>query len=211
MDDPCPTCQSSIVNRQSAIVLVVGPTAAGKTDLAVALAEALGGEIISADSRQIYRGMDIGTAKATPEQRRRVRHHLLDVASPDQPLTLAEYQRLAFEAVGDVQARGRLSFLVGGTGQYVRAVVEGWQIPKVAPDPALRSALEAEAKSTGAEALHARLASLDPCGSHRPSKRTSRHSSSGGLPADGSAHQRPAVQDTAVVAHALARRDAPQG
>jgi tRNA dimethylallyltransferase len=167
-----------IVNRQprsgrpaqgpgSSIVVVVGPTAAGKTELAIALAEALGGEIISADSRQIYRGMDIGTAKATPAQRARVPHHLLDIVDPDQTLTLAEYQRLAVEAIAAVQARESLAFLVGGTGQYVRAVVEGWQIPRVAPDPALRSALEAEAVEAGAEVLHARLAALDPSAAAR--------------------------------------------
>jgi tRNA dimethylallyltransferase len=144
------------------VLVVVGPTAAGKTDLAVELAVALDGEIISADSRQIYRGMDIGTAKATPEQRARVPHHLLDVVDPDQTLTLAEYQRMAYDAIADVQARDCLPVLVGGTGQYIRAVTEGWQIPEVAPDPALRAALEAEASQTGAQALHARLAGLDP-------------------------------------------------
>jgi tRNA dimethylallyltransferase len=154
--------QSSIENRQSALVVVVGPTAAGKTDLAIELAETLGGEIISADSRQIYRGMDIGTAKATPEQRARVPHYLLDVVDPDQVLTLAEYQSLAFETIAGVQDRGSLPLLVGGSGQYVRAVVEGWQIPRVAPDLVLRSALEAEAREVGVEALHTRLARLDP-------------------------------------------------
>jgi len=162
--------KSSIVNRQpapvvgqvSSIVVVVGPTAAGKTDLAIALAAALGGEIISADSRQIYRGMDIGTAKATPEQRARAPHHLLDVVNPDQVLTLAEYQHMAYDAITGVQSRGLVPILAGGTGQYVRAVTEGWQIPAVAPDPALRAALEAEALEAGAEAFHARLAGLDP-------------------------------------------------
>jgi tRNA dimethylallyltransferase len=153
--------------RQSSLVVVIGPTAVGKTDLAIALAQALGGEIISADSRQIYRGMNIGTAKVTPEQRARAPHHLLDVVDPDQALSLAEYQRLAFEVIAAVQARGSLPLLVGGTGQYVRAVVEGWQIPSVAPDPALRSALEAEAMKAGAEALHARLAGLDPSAAAR--------------------------------------------
>jgi tRNA dimethylallyltransferase len=163
-DDP----PSAIRNPRSSFVLVVvGPTAAGKTDFAIALADELGGEVISADSRQIYRGMDIGTAKATPEQRAKVPHHLLDVVDPDQTLTLAEYQRMAYDAIDRVQARGRLPLLVGGTGQYVRAVVEGWRIPEVAPDPALRAALEAEAASAGAEALHARLVGLDPLAAAR--------------------------------------------
>jgi tRNA dimethylallyltransferase len=152
----------SIVDRQSSILVVVGPTAAGKTDLAIELAAALDGEIISADSRQIYRGMDIGTAKAAPEQRTRIPHHLLDVVDPDQVLTLAEYQRLACAVIADVHARGHLPLLVGGSGQYVRAVVEGWRIPEVPPNPGLRAELEAEARRTGSEALHARLASLDP-------------------------------------------------
>jgi len=143
-------------------VVVVGPTATGKTEIAIALAEALGGEIVSADSRQIYRSMDIGTAKATPGQRARVPHYLLDVVDPDQVLTLAEYQRMAYDAITGVQARGLLPILVGGTGQYVRAVTQGWRIPEVPPDPALRAALEAEVSAAGAEALHARLASLDP-------------------------------------------------
>jgi tRNA dimethylallyltransferase len=149
------------------VLIVVGPTAAGKTELAIALAEALGGEVISADSRQIYCGMDIGTAKATPEQRARVPHHLLDVVTPDQVLTLAEYQRMAYDAIAGVQARGRMPLLAGGTGQYVRAVAEGWRIPEVAPDPALRAALEEEARAAGAEALHARLAGLDPLAAAR--------------------------------------------
>ena len=158
--------QSAIRNPQS-VVAVVGPTAAGKTELSLALAQALGGEIVSADSRQIYRGMDIGTAKATPEERALVPHHLLDVVDPDQVLTLAEYQRLACAAIDDILARGRLPLLVGGTGQYVYAVIEGWRIPEVAPQPALRAALEAEAAAQGAEAFHARLAALDPIAASR--------------------------------------------
>jgi len=98
-----------------ALVVIVGPTAAGKTALSIELAEALGGEIVSADSRQIYRSMDIGTAKATPEQRARIPHHLLDVVSPDAVLTLADYQRLAYAAIDAILARGKLPILVGGT------------------------------------------------------------------------------------------------
>lgn len=151
----------------SAVIAIVGPTAAGKTELSLALAEALGGEIVSADSRQIYRGMDIGTAKATAEERARIPHHLLDVVAPDQVLTLAEYQQLAYAAIADIGRRGRLPFLVGGTGQYVQAVVEGWSIPAVAPQAALRAELEAEAGARGAEALHVWLAGLDPAAAAR--------------------------------------------
>ena len=149
------------------LVVIVGPTAAGKTALSIELAGALGGEIVSADSRQIYRGMDIGTAKATPEQRARVPHHLLDVVSPSDVLTLAEYQRLAYAAIDEILARGRLPMLVGGTGQYIHAVVEGWSIPAVAPRLELRAELEEKAQVEGAAALHGWLAQLDPVAASR--------------------------------------------
>jgi tRNA dimethylallyltransferase len=145
----------------------VGPTAAGKTALSIDLAEAVGGEIVSADSRQIYRGMDIGTAKVTAAERARVPHHLLDVVMPDQVLSLAEYQALAYAAIADIHARGRLPFLVGGTGQYIRAVIEGWSIPAVPPHPELRAELEAKASAEGAEALHGWLAALDSAAAAR--------------------------------------------
>lgn len=134
----------------------------GKTALSLRLAEAVGGEVVSADSRQVYRGMDIGTAKATPEEQARVPHHLLDILDPDQPLSLAEFQEMAYGAIDGVLARGRVPFLVGGTGQYVMAVVEGWQIPRVPPDEDLRRDLYRQAEEEGAESLHARLAGLDP-------------------------------------------------
>ncbi len=149
------------------LLVLVGPTAVGKTALSLHLAETLNGEIISADSRLLYRGMDIGTAKPTPEERARVPHHLIDVANPDETVGLAEFQEQAYTAIDDVHARGRLPLLVGGTGQYVRAVVQGWRIPRVSPNFALRAALEDQAKIEGAEALHARLAGLDPVAAQR--------------------------------------------
>lgn len=159
------TAQTILCNPQSAIhnplPVIVGPTAVGKTALSLHLAEALEGEIISADSRLFYRGMDIGTAKPAPEERARIPHHLVDIAAPDETVGLAEFQELAYSAIDEIHARGKLALLVGGTGQYVRAVVEGWQVPRVPPDPALRSELEAQAEREGAAALHARLVQLD--------------------------------------------------
>jgi tRNA dimethylallyltransferase len=159
--------QVSAPSRLPPLVGLVGPTAVGKTALAVRLAEAVGGEIVSADSRQVYRGMDIGTAKPAPEEQRRVRHHLIDVVDPDETLGLAQFQQLAYAAIADITARGRLPFLVGGTGQYVLAVVEGWQVPCVPPDEGLRRDLYRQAEEEGSEALHARLRTLDPVSAER--------------------------------------------
>ena len=144
------------------IVFLTGPTAVGKTDLAIELAEAFAGEIIGADSRQLYRGLDIGTAKPTHAQRARIPHHLIDVAEPDEPFTLARYLPLVRAAIADVAARGRVPFVVGGTGQYLWALLRGHRPPAVVPDPDLRQRLEALAHSEGTEALYAELAQLDP-------------------------------------------------
>jgi tRNA dimethylallyltransferase len=149
------------------LCVIVGPTAVGKTALAVRLAEAVGGEIVSADSRQVYRGMDVGTAKATPQERARVPHHLLDILNPDEALSLAQFQELAYAAIDDILARGRVPFLVGGTGQYVIAVIEGWQVPRVPPDGSLREGLYRQAEEKGPETLHARLHELDPIAAGR--------------------------------------------
>ncbi len=144
------------------VVAIVGPTAVGKTALSLSLARAFDGEVISADSRQIYRGMDIGTAKATPEERAVAPHHLLDIADPDERLTLAQFKALADAAIRDIWARRRLPLLVGGTGLYVRAVLEGWTVPEVPPNAALRDELYARAEQEGHEALHRELAAVDP-------------------------------------------------
>ncbi len=152
---------------QPPLVAIVGPTAVGKTTVSLQLAGDLGGEIISADSRQIYRGLDIGTDKASPAQQAQAPHHLLDVVAPDQVLTLAEYQRAAYRAIDGIHGRGRLPLLVGGTGLYVRAVLDGLGIPEVPPDETLRAELEAYAAAHGALALHARLAALDPTAAAR--------------------------------------------
>jgi tRNA dimethylallyltransferase len=144
------------------LVTVVGPTGVGKTRMAIALCQAVGGEVISADSRQIYRGMDIGTDKPSPQQRALVAHHLVDILDLDEEFTLAQYQELAYEAIDDVLARDRVPFLVGGSGLYVRAVLQGYIIPRVKPSPELRQKLLEEAERQGEVALHARLEGVDP-------------------------------------------------
>ncbi len=147
---------------RSPLILLVGPTAVGKTEIAFNLAEQLDGEIVSADSRLFYRGMDIGTAKPTPAEQQRVRHHLIDIVQPDQTLSLTVFQTMAREAIAGVQRRGKLPLLVGGTGQYIRAVTEGWKPPAVKPDPRLRSELARIAEEKGPEPLYRRLQALDP-------------------------------------------------
>ncbi len=144
------------------LLIILGPTAVGKTGLAIEIAHRIGGEIVSADSRQIYQLMNIGTAKPTQEQRRTIRHHLIDVVKPDENLSLAKYQRLALSAINDIHSRGLVPILVGGTGQYITALVEGWSIPQVPPNDALRAELEQFAQQEGSEVLHKRLAEIDP-------------------------------------------------
>ena len=144
------------------LICLIGPTGVGKTALAIELAERLDGEVVSADSRQIYRGMDIGTGKPTPDQLMRARHHLIDRVDPDQAYTLAEYQADAYAAIADIFARGRRPLLVGGTGLYIRAVTEGLQIPAVPPNATLRAQLEDRAAREGGGALYAELTQIDP-------------------------------------------------
>lgn len=146
----------------SPLIVLLGPTAVGKTELSLALCEQFHGEIIGADSRQIYRGMDIGTAKPTAAERQRAPHHLIDIRTPDETLTLAEYQALAYGTIEDIHKRGRVPFLVGGTALYIRAVTQGLRVPEVSPNPTLRAELEALAAAEGASALFTRLQALDP-------------------------------------------------
>lgn len=150
------------MREKATLLVLVGPTAVGKTELSLRLCEQFGGEVVSADSRQIYRGMDIGTAKATPAEQARVPHHLLDLRAPDQVLTVAEYQQLAYAAIDDIHRRGRVPFLVGGSALYVRAVVAGLRIPEVPPNPQLRVELEDELACHGLPPLVARLQEIDP-------------------------------------------------
>jgi len=144
------------------LILLIGPTAVGKTELSLQLAERLNGEIVSADSRLFYRGMDIGTAKPSLEERARVPHHLIDVADPDEVWSLAVFQGKATQIIAEIHAHGKLPFLVGGTGQYARAVTEGWVPPEANPDPRIRSVLENLAESRGVYWLHEGLSRIDP-------------------------------------------------
>lgn len=148
-------------DRRPPLIVLLGSTAVGKTEAAIALAKRVEGEIVSADSRLFYRGMDIGTAKPSAEARARVRHHLIDVADPDETWSLAVFQDAAGEAIAEIHARGKLPILVGGTGQYLRAVTEGWEVPKQAPNWPLREALERWTEEVGEEGLHRRLAVVD--------------------------------------------------
>jgi tRNA dimethylallyltransferase len=143
------------------IVIILGPTASGKTDLAVRLAELLDGEIVNADSMQVYRGMDIGTAKPSLDLRRRVPHHLIDIADPDSNFSASDFRREAAGAIADITGRGKRAFIVGGTGLYIRALLQG-----LADSPSgageVRLGLEEEARRHGNEALLRKLASVDP-------------------------------------------------
>ncbi|MDR6224281.1 tRNA (adenosine(37)-N6)-dimethylallyltransferase MiaA [Desmospora profundinema] len=144
------------------LLVIVGPTAVGKTALSLELAREFHGEILSGDSMQVYRRMDIGTAKATPEERRKIPHHLIDLVEPDQPFSVDTFQHLAREAITDIQSRGRLPMMVGGTGLYIQAVTHGYSLPDVKGDPDFRREMEQWADKRGNESLHSRLAEADP-------------------------------------------------
>ncbi len=149
------------------LIAIVGPTGSGKSRLAVALAQTFGGEIVSADSRQFIRYLNIGTAKPSIEERAGVPHHLLDITDPDRDFNLGDYKRLACQTIVDIQSRGRLPILVGGSGLYVWSVLEGWQVPGVQPDTAFRAILEERARIEGGEALYRQLQELDTAAAGR--------------------------------------------
>jgi tRNA dimethylallyltransferase len=149
------------------VLVIVGPTGIGKTAVAVALGAEFDAEIVNADSRQIYRHMDIGTAKPTLSEQAALPHHLIDLVEPDAVLSMAEYQERAYRVIADLHAHGKLPLMVGGTGQYVTAVLEGWLAPEVPPNPALRAELEAYGVEHGALALFERLRALDPVSGER--------------------------------------------
>ena len=149
------------------LVAVIGPTAVGKSKLALRLAQDFDGAIVNADSRQVYRYMDIGTAKPSYVERFLIQHHLVDVINPDESFSLAIYQQLAFEAIRDIQQRRKLPLLVGGSGLYVWSILEGWKIPQVPPDAEFRHSLEARAKEEGSYILYQELAKADPVAATR--------------------------------------------
>ncbi len=144
------------------IIAVVGPTAVGKSQLALYLAQRFNGEIVNADSRQVYRYMDIGTAKPSAQERRLIPHHIIDVVDPDEPFNLAIYDQLAVTAIADIQQRNKIPFLVGGSGMYIWSLIEGWRIPTVAPDFQLRHSLELRAEEQGVSGLFQELQRVDP-------------------------------------------------
>ncbi len=151
----------------SPLVAIVGPTAAGKSELALRLAQRFGGEIVNADSRLVYRGLDVGTGKPSPAELAQVPHHVMDVVEIDETYSLALYLEEAGGAIRDIHSRGRLPLLVGGTGQYVWALLEGFSAPQVPPNAALRERLEAQARNEGHDALWARLREVDPVSASR--------------------------------------------
>lgn len=149
------------------MAVIVGPTAVGKTKLSLHLAERFDGEIVSGDSMQVYRGMDIGTAKATAEERRQIPHHMIDIRNPDEPFSVSDFQQLASETIADIHRRGKLPLLVGGTGLYVESVCYHFEFSEKGSDVQLRETLWQRAEREGAEALHVELTSVDPVSASR--------------------------------------------
>ena len=153
---------------------IVGPTGIGKSKLGLLLARTFGAEVINADSRQIYRYMDIGTAKPGPQERAAAPHHLIDIVDPDQDFSLALYQSLASATIEDIMQSGKLPILIGGSGLYIWAILEGWNIPQVPPNPEFRSRMEQRASAEGVEALYSQLQSIDPVTAGRMNPRNLR-------------------------------------
>ncbi len=144
------------------LIAIVGPTATGKSDLAIYLAQEFGGEVINADSRQVYRYMDIGTAKLIREELVIIPHHLIDIINPDEDFSLARYKEMVIEKIDEIHKRGKVPILAGGSGQYVWALLEGWEIPRIEPDPELRQRLEEKAAAGKADELYRELEEIDP-------------------------------------------------
>ncbi|HET6846222.1 MAG TPA: tRNA (adenosine(37)-N6)-dimethylallyltransferase MiaA [Anaerolineales bacterium] len=166
--------ESGSTDARPLVVMLVGPTAVGKTDVSLQLARALDAEIVSVDSRLFYRGMDVGTAKPTPDERKQIPHHLIDLVEPDETLSLADFRMHAQRAIEGIISRGRLPLLVGGTGQYIQAVRSGWNPPAVSANERLRNELQRLAVARGTAWLHERLAAMDPESAHKIDSRNLR-------------------------------------
>jgi len=149
-------------SEKKPLVILLGPTASGKTEAAISIAKQVSGEIISGDSRLFYRGMDIGTAKPTPEQLSSVPHHLVDIAEPDQPFSLAVFQTYCKKIIREIHERNHIPIIVGGTGQYIHAITEAWDIPQQEADAGIRTILEKIGREGGQEVLYQQLSVLDP-------------------------------------------------
>ena len=152
------------------LIAIIGPTGVGKSKTALHLAQHFDGEVVSADSRQVYRHMDIGTAKPSPQELSLVPHHLIDIVAPDEDFSLAQYQRLACQVIADIQQRNKLPLLVGGSGLYAWSVLEDWQIPEVPPDFEYRQSLEEKAKKMGKDELYQKLVKVDPIAAQKIDK-----------------------------------------
>lgn len=164
----------STLSSHPPLIVLLGPTAVGKTELSLSLCQQFDGEVVSADSRQVYRQMDIGTAKPSLAERALVPHHLFDIRDPDETLSLAEYQRLGYKTINAIHAAGNVPFLVGGSVLYIRSIVEGLRIPEVPPNVDLRAELEAVSAANGWEPIYERLLSLDPATAAVIDKRNTR-------------------------------------
>jgi tRNA dimethylallyltransferase len=149
------------------VIVIVGPTAVGKSELALQLAQCFPLEILSADSRQVYRHMDIGTNKPSPAERAAVPHHVIDVVEPDEDFSLAMYHGLALKALKAIQQKGKLPLLVGGSGLYVWSLIEGWTIPRVPPDREMRRWLESRAAQDDSQSLYRELQAIDPAAAEK--------------------------------------------
>ena len=152
------------------LIAIIGPTGVGKSKTALHLAQHFDGEVVSADSRQVYRYMDIGTAKPSTQELSFAPHHLIDIVDPDEDFSLAQYQRLACQVIADIQQRNKLPLLVGGSGLYVWSVLEDWQIPEVPPDFEYRQSLEEKAKKMGKDELYQKLVKVDPIAAQKIDK-----------------------------------------
>jgi tRNA dimethylallyltransferase len=187
------------------VVAIVGPTASGKTELAITVAERLGGELVSVDSRQVFRGCDIGTNKPTAAELRGVACHAIDVVEPDDLFTAADYQKVALQAIADIAARGKLPVLQGGTGLYLRALLDGWNLGDAPPDPVFRASLEQRLEQEGVDTLEAELRRIDAAAADRAERNPRRliraleiHAATGRPPSEARASNPPPWSTTVI-------------